>query len=55
MLQFYPSAYLFEPNNDVLEVKYGLNDLSKIKGSVVGVSVASETISDVRMYVFILI
>ena len=47
ILQFYPSAYLYEPNDDVLEVKYSLNDLSKIKGSLVGVSVNSQTVNDV--------
>lgn len=50
VLQFYPSAYLYEPNEDVLEVKYSLNDLSKIQGSLVGVSVNSQTVNDVRIY-----
>ena len=49
ILQFYPSAYLYKPVDDVLEVKYGLNDLSAIKGSVVGVSVTSDTLNDVRV------
>ena len=50
-LRFYPSAHLYEPIDDVLEVKYGLNDLTKIKGSGVGVSVTSETVNDVCPYV----
>ena len=49
ILQFYPSAYLYEPIDDVLEVKYSLKDLSKTEGSLVGVSVNSETVNDVRM------
>ena len=49
ILQFYPSAYLYKPVDDILEVKYGLNDLSAIKGSVVGVSVTSDTLNDVRV------
>ena len=51
ILQFYPSAYLYEPIDDVLEVKYSLNDLSKTEGSLVGVSVNSETVNDVCAYV----
>lgn len=34
----------------MLEVNYGLNDVSEVKGTIVGVSVTSETVNDVRMY-----
>ena len=47
VLQFYPSAYLYKPVDDMLEVKYGLNDASAIERSAVGVSVTSDTINDV--------
>ena len=46
-MQFYPSAYLYKPVDDMLEVKYGLNDVSAIERSAVGVSVTSDTINDV--------
>ena len=46
-LQLYPSAYLYKPINNKLKVKYRLNDISEMEGSVVGVSVTSETVYNV--------
>lgn len=50
-MQFYPSAYLYKPIDDIIEVEYGLNDVSVNKGSAVGVSVTTETVNDVCTYI----